>query len=226
MSQPTTYRDKNSTIYNLRLNRFRLFKSFLSDIRSIEKKEQLNILDVGGTVKYWKVFEYTDADNITIINLSFKQDSIVDKINLVAGDATNMNQFQDQQFDVVFSNSVIEHVGSFEQQLKMSQEVQRVGKYFFIQTPNYYFPIEPHYRFPFFVFLPYPIKEYLIKHYYLRHRIKRKPPLSADQARELIDGIRLLKKDEFNSLFSDGEMVYEKFYGLNKSFMCHSRLQN
>lgn len=55
-----------------------------------------------------------------------------------------MKQFQDNEFDAVFSNSVIEHVGDYEAQRQMANEIMRVGKRYFVQTPNFYFPIEPH----------------------------------------------------------------------------------
>ncbi|MBC8844888.1 class I SAM-dependent methyltransferase, partial [Escherichia coli] len=72
--------------------------------------------------------------------------------------ATDLSEIDDQQFDIVFSNSVIEHLYTWENQEKMAKEVLRVGKYHFIQTPNYWFPIEPHWVFPFFQFLPKSIR--------------------------------------------------------------------
>lgn len=66
------------------------------------------------------------------------------------GDATNLSQYSDKSFDIVFSNSVIEHLYTKENQISMAKEVNRVGKNYFIQTPNYWFPIEPHWVFPSF----------------------------------------------------------------------------
>lgn len=50
-----------------------------------------------------------------------------------------MLQFKEKEFDLVFSNSVIEHVGGFQDQMKAANEIRRVGKNYFIQTPNKYF---------------------------------------------------------------------------------------
>lgn len=52
--------------------------------------------------------------------------------------------FEDNEFDWVFSNAVIEHVGNEEQQLLFVNEMLRVGKNVFYTTPNKYFPVESH----------------------------------------------------------------------------------
>lgn len=62
--------------------------------------------------------------------------------------------FPDQSFDVVFSNAVIEHVLGEGRQAEFAREVMRVGKSWFVTTPNYWFPFEPHYQLPFIQFLP------------------------------------------------------------------------
>lgn len=62
--------------------------------------------------------------------------------------------FADQAFDIVFSNAVIEHVGSRAAQAAFVAELCRVGKAFFITTPNRWFPIEHHTGLPFLHWLP------------------------------------------------------------------------
>ena len=52
--------------------------------------------------------------------------------------------FQDQEFDLVFSNAVIEHVGNQSNQLQFINEHSRVGKNWMLTTPNRLFPIESH----------------------------------------------------------------------------------
>jgi SAM-dependent methyltransferase len=71
----------------------------------------------------------------------------------VVADATSL-PFADGSIDVVFSNSVIEHVGERERQQRMFDEIERVGKRFLIQTPNAHFPVEAHHLLPFFQYLP------------------------------------------------------------------------
>jgi SAM-dependent methyltransferase len=62
--------------------------------------------------------------------------------------------FATNQFDIVFSNAVLEHTGSRSSQAAFLKEVCRVGKRFFVTTPNRWFPIEHHTGLPFLHFLP------------------------------------------------------------------------
>ena len=60
--------------------------------------------------------------------------------------------FRDLCFDIVYSNAVIEHLTP-DQQQKFASEVQRVGRTWFVTTPNRWFPVEPHYHLPLIQFL-------------------------------------------------------------------------
>jgi hypothetical protein len=136
----------------------------------------------------------------------------------VAGDATNLHLFADQSFDLVFSNSVIEHLFTWENQQKMATEVQRVSKRFFIQTPNYWFPVEPHWVFPLFQYLPFSLRVFLTQHFSLGHIQKS---LSKREAIEQVREIRLLSLREMKQLFPDAKIYAEKFVGLDKSFIAY-----
>ena len=61
--------------------------------------------------------------------------------------------FADKSIDVVFSNAVIEHVPC-ELQSTMASEIMRVGKSWFVTTPNFWFPMELHRGVPLFQFMP------------------------------------------------------------------------
>jgi hypothetical protein len=60
-------------------------------------------------------------------------------------------------YDIVFSNSVIEHVGDWEKQKAFAGEARRVGRKLWIQTPAFECPIEPHVLAPFVHWLSVPI---------------------------------------------------------------------
>lgn len=62
--------------------------------------------------------------------------------------------FATNQFDIVFCNAVLEHTGSRSSQAAFLKEICRVGKRFFVTTPDRWFPVEHHTGLPFLHFLP------------------------------------------------------------------------
>jgi len=198
----------------MRLKRHAFFVGLISSI-----DRPIKILDVGGIELYWKTMKMADSQDlqITLLNLEKKEISSKNMIS-IAGDATQMDAFKDQSFDIVFSNSVIEHVGDFEAQSRMAREVARIGQRYFVQTPNYWFPMEPHFLVPGFQWLPITLRIWLIRHFNLgwHQRIS-----DFEQARDLITHTRLLTKREFRSLFPKAKLYEEKIFGLTKSFIMY-----
>jgi hypothetical protein len=74
-------------------------------------------------------------------------------VRTVLADARQM-PFRDREFDIVYSNAVIEHVGNLQDQQRMADEVRRVGKSWFLTTPNRWYPFEFHVRMPLISWLP------------------------------------------------------------------------
>lgn len=180
----------------------------------------LRIIDIGGTKEFWQKTKLYNNNNyqITLINLN-KQ---VGKNNLIChqSDGCNLKTFGKNQFDVTFSNSTIEHLNCWQEQVKMAKEIRRVGKYYFVQTPNYYFPVEPHFHLPFFQFIPNLIKKNIIKNFNLEGRAKNK---DIDQIKKSINSINLLTKEKIRKLFPDGRIYSEKYKRITKSFITYSR---
>jgi hypothetical protein len=177
------------------------------------------MLDVGGTSMFWEAVGWVGDPGVEITLLNMKQQPVhYENLRSIVGDARRMYQFQDAEFDLVFSNSVIEHVGNYDDQMKMAKEVQRVGKRYFIQTPSYYFPLEPHFFFPFFQLLPMDLRIFLLRRFSLGWY--KKTPDRA-KAAKAVRSVRLLRKQEVRQLFPGARIHEERFCGLVMSFIAY-----
>ena len=131
--------------------------------RIIRPTEDMKLLDVGAQInpnsrnEHQLIDTYPWKHNFAVVNISQEHISAIKKrypqVEAVVGDACEL-PWPDKSFDVVFSNAVIEHLGSFERQKKMAAEIMRVGKLWFVTTPNRWFPFEFHMRLPLVTWLP------------------------------------------------------------------------
>jgi hypothetical protein len=179
--------------------------------------EPIRILDVGGAIGFWKI-NLSAIDRvceITLLNLEAPECGI-SGIKTVAGDARRMSCFHDKSFDVVFSNSVIEHVGTFYDQMAMAREIQRVCHAYFVQTPNRYFPIEPHFLVPFWQFFPISLRARLLQHAKIGW-VAQEPNLL--RAKAEVEQIRLLSNGEMQQLFPTARIENEKLGPFTKSLI-------
>lgn len=213
--------DKKSIAYRCRKKRFRIFERFFRETLlpdAIRSGKKLKILDVGGTPNFWKCmnFRYLNAVSITTLNVKkYETDPSQHNVHSVVGDATNLSRYEKQQFDLVFSNSVIEHVGDFEKQREMVREMMRVGRHGYLQTPNKYFVLEPHFLVPFFQFFPLRVKAFLVRRFKLGVMPKAKDDKDAI---EIANSVRLMTKKELGLLFPGVEIRREKIGFITKSF--------
>jgi SAM-dependent methyltransferase len=178
---------------------------------------QTRILDVGGLPRFWSAVR-TDA-KITIINLqplpAHEAAFLTPNQTFALADGTKL-PWEDQSFDVVFSNSVIEHVGTWENQIAFARECQRVGKSWWVQTPAREFPVEPHYVAPFMHWLPKAVQKKLLRRFSLWGWLARP---SAEAIDASLAELRLLKAEEFKALFPDSRIQTERLCGLPKSYV-------
>lgn len=203
---------RSSINQRFREKRFRFFRELFA---TVPQTGTIRILDVGGTESFWQNMGFSPETqvHITLLNL-YEDTATLPQFTCVQGDATNLSQFADNEFDLVHSNSVIEHLFTWEAQLKMANEVRRVGKRYYVQTPNLYFPVEPHWVFPFFQFLPFSWRVFLTRKYYLDYvEEKERDRVAVERVRE----VRLLTEKDMRLLFPDGRIYREMFLGLKKS---------
>jgi SAM-dependent methyltransferase len=161
---------------------------------------------VGGEPYYWKDFPVKCEVVCLNIHPSYSNS---ENVRFVQYDGHSI-PYKDQSFDVVHSNSVIEHVGDFKAQLHFAGEIRRVGKRYWVQVPNYYFPWEPHAFLPCYQFLPANLKM-LVRQYWT------KPPYDIED----LLSIRLLSVREVRYLFPRAKIYRERFMGLTKSICAY-----
>ena len=95
--------NSNSLNQNFRKKRFAILNRM---IQSFERP--INILDIGGTYNYWKNMGFEPNNDIQIVLLNLKKEKVEHpSFTSVVGDATKL-EYQDQSFDIVFSNSVMQ----------------------------------------------------------------------------------------------------------------------
>lgn len=175
------------------------------------------ILDVGGRQQYWDVVAPEGLAGISVVLLNVeRQDVTRSGFELVEGDARSLARFADRSFELVFSNSVIEHVGERADQRAMAAEIQRVGQRYYVQTPNRGFPVEPHFLVPGFQFLPVSVRVALLTRFRLGWHERVPDP---DEARRVVESVRLLSAHELVALFPGCTLHRETLAGLTKSLI-------
>lgn len=180
----------------------------------IQPLPESTLLDVGGYPQFWE--NSSLLGEITILNINeitAVSHGIPHNFKLVTGDGCNL-EYPDKTFEIVFSNSVIEHLGTYAKQEAFAAESRRVGGKLWIQTPAREFFFEPHLVTPFIHFLPRHIQSRLLR-YGTVWGLMTKP--SHAEVIGFLDEVRLLSYREMKTLFPDCEILSEKFWGMTKS---------
>jgi hypothetical protein len=183
--------------------------------KTFEISPGTRILDVGGSPSIWKFL--TVRPRLTILNFPSALERDPESISCVGGDGL-MLPFKKNAFDIVFSNSVIEHVGTRADQEKFAQEISRVGRCYWVQTPNRGFPIELHLMLPFIHYLPKAWQRPIVERFTVWQLLVRP---SAEERAFYIDHflhqLQLLNKRDLHSLFPEATIVSERLLGFVKS---------
>lgn len=189
----------------------------------------MRVIDLGGTTWDWTM-GYAAAAGAAGTSQAAPKEVLV--VNLDAGALTNPAPWMrtacadvcelpedvlDTSFDLVYSNSLIEHVGGRWRRQRMADTIHRLAEHHWVQTPWRYFPVEPHWMFPGFQFLPVS----------LRARVSRRWPLTpadlrGDDLEGALDGalsIELLSAAEMRRLFPRSELRRERVAGMTKSLI-------
>jgi ubiquinone/menaquinone biosynthesis C-methylase UbiE len=187
-------------------------------VQTVGIRSGMRVLDLGGTPVIW---EHVAAPlEITLLNLPGTLSKGMSEVvrtpqlrhhtfHIIEGDACNVTQFGDRSFDLVFSNSVIEHVGPPPKQAEFAREVLRLGKSYWVQTPSMWFPIEVHSGMPFYWLYPQWLRAALLKYWR-----KRLPAWWS----EYMDTTRVLSRRRMAALFPSGRTRVDYFLCIPKSY--------
>ncbi len=193
------------TIYNQvfkiwRARRFTLFCQTFGLSADGASASGIKVLDVGGWPWDWvsrpRVVAHIDTLNLTPPHYNPAKHPDF-SIGILVGDGCAM-AFADQQYDIAYSNSVIEHLGSWARQQQFATELQRVGRGVWCQTPAFGCPVEPHYMALFIHWLPKRVQRRLLRYFTPMGLISH---LTSEKADAWIADTRLLSKREMRKLF-------------------------
>ena len=210
------------------VNRFRRKRGALLRGQIARLAERLGrplvVLDVGGRADYWDNVGLEHIAQVMLINARQQEldrplppglpEGVFSKS---LGDARDLDGYADQSVDLVHANSVIEHVGSWEDMARMASEARRVGRSGWVQTPAWSFPIEPHFHAPFMHWFGTPLRARMMS-LSLRRSFRR---MDLATRRRTVEGINLLTRSETAALFPGAEIHVERVLLLAKSYVVH-----
>lgn len=208
--------DKSDSFVNkLRRKRFQLLQNSIEKL--LQRDTKFKIIDLGGDVNYWLQLNWQQPTiETTLLNLYNNKidDTLKSNFISIKGNALEA-PFDDKSFDLVFSNSVIEHVGSYENQSKFADEVRRLSDRYIVQTPSLWFPLEPHSLIPLFQFIPHSIRAILIMLFNINYFPKAK---TYSEALVTSRTTLMFTKKRFKELFPEADIQVEKLFGIPKSY--------
>lgn len=177
-------------------------KKFTLFMNHLKPKDSHNVLDMGcGTGTFLEEM-YPFKKKLLGFDISPRNIKIFKQkhpsVKIMQGDGKK-SPFKNQEFDIVFSNAVIEHVGNWNEQKKYASEIRRVAKSYFITTPNKWFPFEPHYRLPLYQFIPKQVQKLLSKHFSI-----------GNYPKGFWEDIHLISASELATLFPEATIVKQK----------------
>jgi hypothetical protein len=185
--------------------------------RTFPDLSEMRVLDLGGTVDSWRLAP-AHPKQLVLLN-SAPQDPSMEWAAAVVGDACDLPaSLASEHFDLVYSNSVIEHVGGHWRRERFAEVVHNAAAHHWVQTPYRYFPVEPHWLFPWFQHLPLAAQT----------AVSRTWPLGSygvitDRADAIPHalGIELLDATQMRYYFPQSHIEHERVMGLSKSLIAY-----
>jgi hypothetical protein len=193
--------------------RMRRWQTFIETFPAIGA---MSVLDLGGTVDYW-LRAPVQPKTLHLINL--EPGAAEPPPSWMRVDTADACQPPDgtlrSSYDLVYSNSVIEHLGGHQQRRLFAANVLRAAPSHWIQTPYRYFPVEPHWVCPGMQYLPLNLRARLGQHWPLVHT----PAADYENALEAQMAVELLSITQMRYYFPSSTLLYDRMFGAVKSII-------
>lgn len=175
--------------------------------------EEMRVLDLGGDARAWRAATVRPA-HVTLLNV-FPQDPEEPWMTAVAADACAPPDTL-PEVDLVYSNSVIEHLGGHWRRQRFAEVVRAAAARCWVQTPYRYFPIEPHFLLPALQHMPRRVQVEAVRRWPLGGG---RAVHGRDEALAAVMDVELLTVAELRGYFPDAEIRRERYAGLVKSLI-------
>ena len=187
----------------------------------------LRILDLGGSVQMWTRWGVTEADGLHIVLANDHRTDTTHRSEPLPGrfmNAWSVNALElspdvFSHYDLVFSNSMLEHLPSPAAQARLAAAIMASGKPYFIQVPNKRCIVDPHFPHPlaaYFALWPRRLQVWAHAHHALGSSGRAGSMAAAHAA---IATYHPLTRRELAALFPDGRVVTEWNLGLPMSLV-------
>jgi hypothetical protein len=178
---------------------------------------EMSVIDLGGRLRTWK-HARVRPKRVHVVNLEAAPEDLPEWAEFDNGDACDLPaHIARRRYDLVFSNSVIEHVGGHERRLRFAESVHLLSEAHWVQTPYRYFPIEPHWLAPGMQFLPLTARATVAQHWPVAIWRAR----SRQEALRRILGVELLDRTQMRYYFPGSALRAEKILGIPKSLIAY-----
>lgn len=195
-------------------------RRMLTMIRLTGLRAEHAVLDVGGSEQLWRIVRW--PGRVDLLNTRVPMAATPGgRFRRLVGDGCRLD-FGDGTYDLVFSNSTIEHVGGPERARAFASEARRVGKGYWVQAPCFGFPVEPHFLFPLFHCLPPGVRAWIAPRWPLGWSKRAGAP--RDELRSEALSLWLPRVRDMRAMFPDGRLWVERFIGFVKSVSAYRPL--
>jgi hypothetical protein len=178
---------------------------------------QMSVIDLGGRVDTWEQAPVRPK-HVHVVNLEPLPSDVPTWAEVDHGDACALPaHVANRRYDLVFSNSVIEHVGGHERRLRFAESVHKLADAHWVQTPYRFFPIEPHWVAPGMQFLPTSLRTTVAHRWPLQHT----PAKDRADAMETVLWTELIDKTQMRHYFPRSTIRAERIFGLTKSMIAY-----